>query len=163
LVIVSEVLHHIYYNRRTVWGPASLPNKGGWSRVLLVRRWRPSWGRSFLIWPEWGVPDCRRMNVTVYLCLKFAGWGGIRSCTLMLLFRLFGSRGCGTKLRSFFAIRWYLVHGEVRDGEYHEGQIGGLAIKFRVCSGFCSSTKVGAAAQVKFKVLPFNGKSKVWP
>jgi hypothetical protein len=29
LVIVCEVLHHIYYNRRTAWGPAGLPNKGG--------------------------------------------------------------------------------------------------------------------------------------
>jgi hypothetical protein len=37
-------------------------------------------------------------NVTVQLCLEFAGSGGIRSCAPMLLFRPFGSRGSGAKL-----------------------------------------------------------------
>jgi hypothetical protein len=38
------------------------------------------------------------MNVTVQLCLEFAGSGGIRSYAPMLLFRPFGSGGSGTKL-----------------------------------------------------------------
>jgi hypothetical protein len=66
-----------------------------------------------------------------------------------------------------------LVHGKVRGGEYHEGWIGGLAINggsslcvvvgFAWCSGVCSNNmKVDAAVQVKFRILPFRMKSKVW-
>jgi hypothetical protein len=32
----------------------------------------------------------------------------------------------------FVAIRWHLVHDEVRGGEYHEGRIGGLTMEVRV-------------------------------
>jgi hypothetical protein len=53
--------------------------------------------------------------------------GGIRSCAPMLLFRPFGSGGSGMKLRSLLPSGDILVHGEVRDEEYHEGRIGRLA------------------------------------
>jgi hypothetical protein len=83
----------------------------------------------------------------------------------MLLFRLFGSGGSGAKLCSLLPSRWHLVHGEVRDGEYHENRIGGLANGgsslctiegLACCSGFRSSSmQVGAATHVKFRVLLF--------
>jgi hypothetical protein len=72
------------------------------------------------------------------------------------------------KALSFVAIKRLLVHGEVRGGEYHEGRIGGLAIGglslytvegLSWCSGFRgSSMQVGAATQVKFRVLHFKMK-----
>jgi hypothetical protein len=37
-------------------------------------------------------------NVTVHLCLEFAGSGGMWPCAPMLLFRPFGSGGSGAKL-----------------------------------------------------------------
>jgi hypothetical protein len=60
-----------------------------------------------------------------------------------------------------------MVHSEVRDREYHEGRIGGLAGGSNLCtveglawcSRFCSNNmKVGVAALVKFRVLPFRVK-----
>ena len=67
-------------------------------------------------------------------------------------------------------IKRLLVHGEVRSREFHEGGIGGLAKEgsslrdveeLAWCSGIRSSgMKVGAAAQVKFIVLPFRVKTK---
>ena len=50
----------------------------------------------------------------------------------MLLFRPFGSGGSGAKLGSVLPASDILVHGEVSDGEFHEGRIGGLAMEVRV-------------------------------
>jgi hypothetical protein len=71
-----------------------------------------------------------RVNVTVHLCLEFAGSGGIWSCAPMLLFRPFGSGGSGASILCYHHVNF--GHGEVRDGEYREGQIGGLAMEVRV-------------------------------
>ena len=87
----------------------------------------------------------------------------------MLLFRLFSSGGSGVKLFCV-DIKRFLVHGEVRSREYHEGGIRGLAkegsslpnveeLAWR--SGIRNSgMKVGAAAHVKFRVLPFRVKTQ---
>jgi hypothetical protein len=40
--------------------------------------------------PEWGVLEDSTGDVTVHLCLKFAGLGGIWSCGTMFLFLLEG-------------------------------------------------------------------------
>jgi hypothetical protein len=50
----------------------------------------------------------------------------------MFLFRLFGSVGSGAKLCPVLPSDAIPVHGEIRDGEYHEGLIGGRAMKDRV-------------------------------
>jgi hypothetical protein len=39
-------------------------------------------------------------------------------------------------LRSMLSLGDILVHSEVRDGEYHEGQIGGLTIEVRVSASW---------------------------
>jgi hypothetical protein len=100
--------------------------------------------------------------------LEFAGSSGIRSRAPMILFRPFGSGGSGAKLCSVSTSSDILIHGEVRRREYHEVQIGGLAnwdLSLRAveglawCSGLRSSgMQVGAATQVKFRVLPFRVK-----
>jgi hypothetical protein len=142
-----------------------VPKKSCVSRVLLVRRWWTS--EAGASWSGWS-GEFRKAppaNVSVHLCLEFAGSGGIRSCAPILLFRPFGSGGSGAKLCSLLPSRWHLVHGELRDGEYHEDRIGGLANGglslctvegLAWCSGFRSSSmQVGAATRVKFRVLPF--------
>jgi hypothetical protein len=63
----------------------------------------------------------------------------------------------------YYNIKRLLVDGEVRNREYHEDEIGGLAKEgpslrdveeLARCSGIHSSgMKVEAAAQVKFRVL----------
>jgi hypothetical protein len=62
-VVVAAAIHRVLLRRR--W-PAdggvgacssASENKGGGPKVLLVRRWRPSCGRSVFIWPEWFVPE----------------------------------------------------------------------------------------------------------
>ena len=50
----------------------------------------------------------------------------------MLLFRPFGSGGSGAKLCTVLPASDILVHGDVSDGEFHEGRIGGLAMEVRV-------------------------------
>lgn len=70
-------------------------------------------------------------DVTV-LFLPGVRWiGGIRSDAPMLLFRPIGSGGSITKLCSFLPYG-NMLHGEVRDGEYHEDRIGGLAMEVQV-------------------------------
>jgi hypothetical protein len=56
-------------------------------------------------------------NVTVHLCLEFAGLGGIRSCAPMILFRLFGSGGSGAKLCPLLPLDdfWSLVKSEAEN------------------------------------------------
>jgi hypothetical protein len=89
----------------------------------------------------------------------------------MLLFRPFGSGGSGVML--CVDIKRLLVHGEVRNREYHEDGIRGLATEdpslrhveeLAWCSGIRNSgMKVAAAARVTFRVLPFRVKPKAWP
>jgi hypothetical protein len=50
----------------------------------------------------------------------------------MLLIRPLGSGGSGAKLCYLFPSSDTLVHGEVRDREYHESWIGGLGMEVRV-------------------------------
>jgi hypothetical protein len=45
-----------------------------------------------------GVVSSPPANVSVHLCLEFAGSGGILSCAPLLLFRPFGSGGSNAKL-----------------------------------------------------------------
>jgi hypothetical protein len=57
------------------------------------------------------------VNITVHLCLEFAGLGGIRSCAPMLLFRPFGSGGSGAKLCSLLLSGdlWSIVKSETEN------------------------------------------------
>jgi hypothetical protein len=73
----------------------------------------------------------------------------------------------------FIAIRWLLVHGKVRGGEYHEGLIGGLAMKVRVSAllrdllsvlGFAATVwKWGWQHRWSSESYLSEWKSKVWP
>lgn len=75
--------------------------------------------------PGWSVEfrKASSANVTVNRCVEFAGFGGIRSCAPMLLFRPFGSRVSGAKICSVLPVSGILVHGVIGDGEYHEGRL----------------------------------------
>jgi hypothetical protein len=50
----------------------------------------------------------------------------------MILFQPFGSGGSSVKLHSLLPSGDILVYGKVRNGEYHEGWIGGLAMELYV-------------------------------
>jgi hypothetical protein len=50
----------------------------------------------------------------------------------MLLFQPFDFGGTNAKLCSMLPSNDILVHGEIRGGEYHDGRIGGLAMKVQV-------------------------------
>jgi hypothetical protein len=78
----------------------------------------------------------------------------------MFLFRLFGSRGSGTKLCSVLPSDDILVHGEIRGEDYHACWFGGLAMKIGVSVvlwdlfgflGFAAAICSGTAAQLKFR------------
>ena len=50
----------------------------------------------------------------------------------MLLFRPFGSGGSGAKLCTVLPASDFLIHGDVSDGEFHDGRIAGLAMEVQV-------------------------------
>jgi hypothetical protein len=57
------------------------------------------------------------VNVTLHLCLEFAGSGGIQSCAPILLFRPFGFGGRDAKLRSLLPSGdiWSMVKSEAHN------------------------------------------------
>jgi hypothetical protein len=54
-------------------------------------------------------------DVTVHLCLEFAGSGGIQSGAPIFLFRPFGSGESGAKLYTFLPSSGILIHGEDKE------------------------------------------------
>jgi hypothetical protein len=96
--------------------------------------------------------------------------GGIRSRTPMLLFRPFGLEGAARSSFSLIDIKWLWIHDESRKKRISLGRRGGLAkggLNLCAVEGLAwyfglrsSGMEVGAAAHVKFGVLPFKVKTQ---
>jgi hypothetical protein len=85
----------------------------------------------------------------------------------MLLFQSLGSGGSRAKLRSLLPVGDILVHGEVRDWEYHQVRINGLAMEVRVSAllrdvlgvlGFIEANMQGKTFEVQS--LTFQGEKR---
>jgi hypothetical protein len=105
--------------RSTGWqrGSIDLPNKVADLEFLLYEYGDLSYIGSFLSGRSGEFLKSPLVNVTVHLCLEFAGLGGIRSCAPMLLFLQFGSGGSVTKLHSLLLSSdfWSMVKSKMEN------------------------------------------------